>query len=158
MLIADYIRWRRYTNCHALKLAQIISMSSGHMAFGGTIAENIGYGKESYKRNSCGGKGRSYRRISKCRTGDTVITEDGINLSEAKQLLTIARYAAQNVYSHTYEATSNVDSRTEIKIQDAMKSMHVNLLYNSAPSSTVRHADIILVMRDKCERKEPTMS
>ena len=48
------------------------------------------------------------------------------------------------------EATSNVDSRTEIKIQDAMKKlMHGKTCFIIAHRlSTVRHADIILVMRD----------
>ena len=74
--------------------------------FGGTIAENIGYGKERATREEIVAAAKAAHidgYIESLPDGyDTVITEDGINLSKGqKQLLTIARYAAQNVYSHT---------------------------------------------------------
>ena len=83
---------------------------------------------------------------------DTVLNEEGTNVSQGqKQLLTIAR----TIISHPKimildEATSSVDTRTEILIQKAM-----NKLTEGRTSfiiahrlSTIRDADIILVMRD----------
>ncbi len=124
--------------------------------FGGTIAENIGYGKERATREEIVAAAKAAHidgYIESLPDGyDTVITEDGINLSKGqKQLLTIARAMLPKTSILILdEATSNVDSRTEIKIQDAMKKlMHCKTCFIIAHRlSTVRHADIILVMRD----------
>ena len=124
--------------------------------FGGTIAENIGYGKERATREEIVAAAKAAHidgYIESLPDGyDTVITEDGINLSKGqKQLLTIARAMLPKTSILILdEATSNVDSRTEIKIQDAMKKlMHGKTCFIIAHRlSTVRHADIILVMRD----------
>jgi len=124
--------------------------------FGGTIAENIGYGKEGATREEIVAAAKAAHidgYIESLPDGyDTVITEDGINLSKGqKQLLTIARAMLPKTSILILdEATSNVDSRTEIKIQDAMKQlMRGKTCFIIAHRlSTVRHADIILVMRD----------
>lgn len=124
--------------------------------FGGTIAENIGYGKEGATREEIVAAAKAAHidgYIESLPDGyDTVITEDGINLSKGqKQLLTIARAMLPKTSILILdEATSNVDSRTEIKIQDAMKQlMRGKICFIIAHRlSTVRHADIILVMRD----------
>ena len=83
---------------------------------------------------------------------DTVISEDGGNLSQGqKQLLTIARaILADNKILILDEATSSVDTRTEIEIQKAMD----NLMKGRTSFviahrlSTIRDADLILVMKD----------
>lgn len=124
--------------------------------FGGTIAENIGYGKEGATRDEIIVAAKAAHidgYIESLPDGyETVITEDGINLSKGqKQLLTIARAMLPKTSILILdEATSNVDSRTEIKIQDAMKQlMHGKTCFIIAHRlSTVRNADIILVMRD----------
>ncbi len=83
---------------------------------------------------------------------DTVITEAGSNLSEGqKQLLTIARVMLINPPMLILdEATSNIDTRTEAKIQSAFQ-----VMMNGKTSfviahrlSTIRNADIILVMNN----------
>jgi len=83
---------------------------------------------------------------------DTVLNEEGTNVSQGqKQLLTIARTIISNPKIMILdEATSSVDTRTEILIQKAM-----NKLTEGRTSfiiahrlSTIRDADIILVMRD----------
>ncbi|MCD7783808.1 MAG: ATP-binding cassette domain-containing protein, partial [Firmicutes bacterium] len=83
---------------------------------------------------------------------DTVITEDGINLSKGqKQLFTIARaMLPECVVLILDEATSNVDSRTERKIQAAMKKlMEGKTSFIIAHRlSTVQNADVILVVHD----------
>lgn len=83
---------------------------------------------------------------------DTEITEDGGNLSNGqKQLLCIARVMLLNPPILILdEATSSIDTRTEIKVQDAFaKLMEGKTSFVVAHRlSTVRNADIILVMKD----------
>jgi ATP-binding cassette subfamily B protein len=81
---------------------------------------------------------------------DTVINEDGMNLSKGqKQLLTIARAMLLDAKMLILdEATSNVDTRTEIKIQKAMrKLMEDKTCFVIAHRlSTIQGADLILVV------------
>lgn len=83
---------------------------------------------------------------------DTILHERGDNISKGqKQLLTIAR--AMLIESNLLildEATSNVDTNTEMKIQDAMrKLMEDKTCFVIAHRlSTIKHADIILVLKD----------
>ena len=83
---------------------------------------------------------------------DTVLTDDGTNISKGqKQLMTIAR--AMLLDSNMLildEATSNVDTRTEVQIQAAMrKLMQDKTCFVVAHRlSTIQHADLILVVRD----------
>lgn len=82
----------------------------------------------------------------------TVVKEDGTNISNGqKQLLTIAR--AMLLDSHMVildEATSNVDTRTEIRIQEAMRRLmrDKTCFVIAHRLSTIRDADRILVVRD----------
>ena len=82
----------------------------------------------------------------------TVLTDDGVNVSKGqKQLLTIAR--AMLIESNMLildEATSNVDSRTEESIRDAMQNLMKGktCFVIAHRLSTIRHADCILVVRD----------
>ena len=83
---------------------------------------------------------------------DTLLTDGGVSLSKGqRQLLTIAR----SMLSHAHllildEATSNVDTRTELLIRDAMaKLMRGKTSFVIAHRlSTVRNADLILVVKD----------
>ncbi len=124
--------------------------------FHGTIYENIVYGKENatpeeVKKAAKAARIDSY--IESLPDGyDTILTDEGINISKGqKQLITIARaMLADSAMLILDEATSNVDSRTEIKIQEAM-----NELMQDRTSfviahrlSTIRDADLILVLQN----------
>ena len=82
---------------------------------------------------------------------DTVITDDGVNISKGqRQLMTIARAMMSDAPMLILdEATSNVDSRTEMRIQSAMlELMRDRTCFVIAHRlSTVRGADVILVLR-----------
>jgi ATP-binding cassette subfamily B protein len=81
---------------------------------------------------------------------DTVLSEDGINISQGqKQLLTIARAMLLDVRMLILdEATSNVDTRTEIRIQEAMRTLMKDktCFVIAHRLSTIQNADSILVM------------
>jgi ATP-binding cassette subfamily B protein len=83
---------------------------------------------------------------------DTILNEDGINISQGqKQLLTIARAMRLDVRILILdEATSNVDTRTEIRIQEAMRRLMKDktCFVIAHRLSTIRNADAILVMQD----------
>ena len=83
---------------------------------------------------------------------DTVIGEDGGSLSQGqKQLLCIARVMlCLQPMLILDEATSSIDTRTEVKIQDAFsKMMEVRTTFIVAHRlSTIKEADVILVMKD----------
>ena len=124
--------------------------------FHGSIFENIAYGKEGatleeVKKAAKGAKIHSY--IESLPDGyDTILSDDGINISKGqKQLITIARAMLSDAPMLILdEATSNVDSRTEIKIQSAMAQlMEGRTSFVIAHRlSTVQNADMILVVRD----------
>jgi ATP-binding cassette subfamily B protein len=83
---------------------------------------------------------------------DTVLNEDGVNISQGqKQLLTIARAMLLDVRMLILdEATSNVDTRTEIRIQEAMRRLMKDktCFVIAHRLSTIQNADLILVMED----------
>ncbi len=124
--------------------------------FHGTIFENIAYGSESITREqviSACKAARIHSFIMSLPDGyDTLLSESAINISKGqKQLLTIAR--AMLIDSPMLildEATSNVDSKTERDISDAMvRLMRDKTCFVIAHRlSTVRDADCILVVRD----------
>ena len=124
--------------------------------FGGTIAENIAYGKEGATREEIVAAAKAAMiddYIESLPDGyDTVLTEDGINLSKGqKQLMTIARAMLPECSILILdEATSNVDSRTEVKIQSAMAKLmeKKTSIVIEHRLSTVRDADVIIVIRD----------
>ncbi len=124
--------------------------------FGGTIAENIAYGKENATREEIVGAAKAAMiddYIESLPEGyDTVLTEGGINLSKGqRQLLTIARAMLPSCSILILdEATSNVDSRTEVKIQAAMAKLMEGKtsIVIAHRLSTVKDADTILVVRD----------
>lgn len=124
--------------------------------FEGTIRENIAYGKPNASLTeieAAAKKAYLHSFIKRLSDGyDTKITESGGNLSEGqKQLLTIARVMLINPPMLILdEATSSVDTRTEIKIQSAfLKMMEGRTSFVIAHRlSTVRDADLILVMQN----------
>lgn len=124
--------------------------------FSGTIKENIMYGKEAatdLEIISAAKIANAHKFISRLPEGyDTVLSEDGSNLSAGeKQLLAIARAVLSNPSILILdEATSNVDTRTELRIQQAM----LNLMKGRTSFiiahrlSTIRDADSIMVIED----------
>ena len=124
--------------------------------FNGTIYENIVYGKENATMEEVKAAAKAARidtYIESLPDGyDTVLTDDGINISKGqKQLITIARaMLADSSMLILDEATSNVDSRTEIKIQEAMNElMQGRTCFVIAHRlSTIRDADLILVLQN----------
>ena len=122
--------------------------------FRGTVYENIAYGKENATREevvSAAKAARIHGYIMQLPQGyDTVISEDGGNISKGqKQLMTIARamlYDAKMLILD--EATSNVDTTTERRIQKAMRELMADktCFVIAHRLSTIQHADNILVI------------
>lgn len=124
--------------------------------FGSSIYENIAYGREGATLEEVKQAAKAARIdsfIESLPDGyDTVITDDGVNISKGqRQLITIARAMISNSQMLILdEATSNVDSRTEIKIQEAMgELMKGKTCFVIAHRlSTIQNADCILVIQD----------
>ena len=122
--------------------------------FRGTIAENIGYGKPGATREEIEEAARKAYCDHFIRTMpegyDTVIGEDTANLSGGqKQLLTIARaLLADKPLLILDEATSNVDTRTEVMIQKAMDELMAGktCFVIAHRLSTIVDSDLILVL------------
>ena len=122
--------------------------------FTGTVYENLSYGREGVSREQVEAAARAagiHSFISRLPQGyDTVLNEEGSNVSKGqKQLLTIARAMLLDAGMLILdEATSNVDTRTERRIQAAMtKLMEGKTCFVIAHRlSTIRNADWILVM------------
>ena len=122
----------------------------------GTIRENIAMGKPDATMEEITAAAKlshAHTFIKRLPKGyDTVITEDGGNLSQGqKQLLCIARVMlCLPPMLILDEATSSIDTRTEIKIQNAFATMMTGRtsFIVAHRLSTIREADIILVMKD----------
>ncbi|MDR0668889.1 MAG: ABC transporter ATP-binding protein/permease, partial [Treponema sp.] len=130
--------------------------------FNGTVYDNIAYGH----RHSGTARGATREEVINAAKAaqahsfimqlpqgyDTILNEDGINISQGqKQLLTIARAMLPDVRMLILdEATSNVDTRTEIRIQEAMRRLMKDktCFVIAHRLSTIRNADLILVMED----------
>ncbi len=124
--------------------------------FSGTIYDNIAYAKPGATRQEVEAVARAakiHHYIMSLPEGyDTVITDDGANISKGqKQLLTIARAMLVDARMLILdEATSNVDTRTEVQIQQAMRRLmrDKTCFVVAHRLSTIRNADLILVVRD----------
>ena len=122
--------------------------------FAGTIRDNIGYGKQDATAEEIVAAARAAYADHFIRTlpdgYDTLLDEDASNLSSGqKQLLTIARaFLASPPILILDEATSNVDTRTEILIQEAMSRLRQGRtsFVIAHRLSTIRNADTIIVM------------
>lgn len=124
--------------------------------FSGTVFENIAYSKENATMEevvAAAKAARIHSYITRLPEGyNTMLNDAGSNISKGqKQLMTIAR--AMLLDSHMLildEATSNVDTRTEMQIQAAMRSLMKDktCFVIAHRLSTIRDADLILVMQD----------
>ncbi|HIR61816.1 MAG TPA: ABC transporter ATP-binding protein, partial [Candidatus Faecivivens stercoravium] len=124
--------------------------------FTGTIRQNIAYGRPDATDEEVIAAAKAahiHDFIMALPDGyDTVITEDGVNISQGqKQLMTIARAMLLDAQMLILdEATSNVDTRTEIRIQAAMRELMKGktCFVIAHRLSTIQNADNILVVRD----------
>jgi len=122
--------------------------------FGGTIRDNIAYGNPSATEDEVLAAARTTyvdRFVHSLPDGyDTVIGDEGDTISAGeRQLLTIARaFLADPAILILDEATSSVDTRTEVLIQEAMNRLRSNRtsFVIAHRLSTIRGADVILVM------------
>ena len=124
--------------------------------FGGTIRENIAYGKPSATEEQIRAAAKAtyvHRFVQSLPLGyDTILDNEGGAVSAGeKQLLTIARaFLADPTILILDEATSSVDTRTEVLIQRAMvalRSQRTSFVI-AHRLSTIRDANVILVMED----------
>ncbi len=124
--------------------------------FGGTIRENIAYGRPGASEEEVMEAARATyvdRFVHSFPDGyDTVLDAEGGNISAGeKQLVTIARaFLSDPALLILDEATSSVDTRTELLVQKAMSALRQDRtsFVIAHRLSTIRDADVILVMRD----------
>lgn len=124
--------------------------------FHGTVYDNIVYGKENASMEQVKAAAKAAKidaYIESLPEGyDTVLSDDGVNISKGqRQLITIARaFLSDAPMLILDEATSNVDSRTEIQIQSAMNDLMKGrtCFVIAHRLSTIQNADTILVVRD----------
>ena len=124
--------------------------------FEGTIGENIGYAQENMPKEKIKAAAKSACAHSFIKTlpggYDMLLSKGAENISQGeRQLLTISRAIASNPEIMILdEATSNVDTHTEVLIQKAMAELMKGRtsFVIAHRLSTIREADVILVMRD----------
>lgn len=124
--------------------------------FNGTIRDNIAYGKENATEEEIITAAKAAHADHFIRVlpdgYNTILNEEVSNISQGqKQLLTIARaLLADPEIMILDEATSSVDTRTELQIQNAMKTLMKGRtsFVIAHRLSTIREADVILVMKD----------
>ncbi|MFA5471742.1 MAG: ABC transporter ATP-binding protein [Acholeplasmataceae bacterium] len=124
--------------------------------FHGTVYENIAYGNGDVSRlevEEAAKKAHIHSYIKHLPEGyDTLLTDEGLNISKGqKQLLVIARAMLSKTKMLILdEATSNVDTHTEVQIQQAMLNLmkHKTTFVIAHRLSTIQNADLILVVKD----------
>jgi ATP-binding cassette, subfamily B, multidrug efflux pump len=122
--------------------------------FHGTIRENIAYGREDASEAEIVRAAKAAQADHFIRTlpesYNTVLNQEATNISQGqKQLLTIARaFLADPALLILDEATSSVDTRTEVLVQHAMAALRADRtsFVIAHRLSTIRDADLILVM------------
>jgi ATP-binding cassette subfamily B multidrug efflux pump len=120
------------------------------------VLDNIAYARPDATRQEVEAVARAamiHSFITKLPQGyDTIIGDDGVNISKGqKQLITIARAMLSDARMLILdEATSNVDTQTERRIQQAMRTLMAGRtsFVIAHRLSTIRNADNILVVRD----------
>ncbi|MBC7228186.1 MAG: ABC transporter ATP-binding protein [Thermoflexales bacterium] len=153
-ILIDGYDVRQFTRADVRQLFGMVLQDT--WLFNGTILENIRYGREDATDEEVVAAARAARIDRYIRTlpegYNTVINEEMTNISQGqKQLLTIARaFLADPPMLILDEATSSVDTHTELLIQEAMDElMRGRTSFVIAHRlSTIRNADLILVVRD----------
>ncbi|MDE7029999.1 MAG: ABC transporter ATP-binding protein/permease [Lachnospiraceae bacterium] len=148
-------------DCHAVQKVTRASLRRAYAMvlqdtwlFEGTVFENIAYGRQGATLEEVADAARAakiHSYIKRLPQGyDTVLTDEGTNISKGqKQLLTIARAMLLDAPMLIFdEATSNVDTRTEQQIQQAMRRLmeHKTCFVIAHRLSTIQNADVILVV------------
>lgn len=124
--------------------------------FHGSVYDNIAYGKENASLDEVKNAAKLARIHSYIESlpeaYNTILSDDGINISKGqKQLITLARaFLSDAPMLILDEATSNVDSRTEALIQEAINDLMKNktCFIIAHRLSTIKNADTILVIKD----------
>jgi ATP-binding cassette subfamily B protein len=124
--------------------------------FHGSVFDNIAYGNDKISRievEEAAKKAHIHAFIKHLPEGyDTILTDEGLNISKGqKQLLVIARAMLSKTKMLILdEATSNVDTHTEVQIQKAMLALMKNktTFVIAHRLSTIKNADLILVVKD----------
>lgn len=150
----DGINSKDYTRDSLRKVFGIVLQDT--YLFSGTVKENIRYGRPDALEEEvirAAKLANAHGFITRLPKGyETILEESGGNLSQGeKQLLTIARaILAKPSILILDEATSNVDTRTELKIQEAMAEIMKNrtTFIIAHRLSTIRDADRIMVVED----------
>ena len=148
----DGVDTRQMTRSHLRSMFGMVLQDP--WLFRGTIRENIAYGREDATPEQVEAAARAARADHFIHTlpegYDTVVDDDATNVSQGeKQLLTIARaFLADPEILILDEATSSVDTRTEVLIQQAMAQLmrHRTSFVIAHRLSTIRKAHTILVM------------
>lgn len=151
-ILIDGVDTRRMTRSALRRLFGMVLQDA--WLFSGTIRENLAYGREGVSERELLAAARAARVDHFVRAlpegYDTVLDEDATNLSQGEnQLLTIARaFLADPQILILDEATSSVDTRTEVLIQEAMAELMKGrtTFVIAHRLSTIRGADEILVM------------
>jgi len=151
-ILVDGVDTRHITRSDLRRLFGMVLQDT--WLFSGTIRENIAYGREGASEDEVRAAARAARVDHFVRAlpdgYDTVLDDDATNVSAGeKQLLTIARaFLADPDVLILDEATSSVDTRTEVLIQQAMAELMKDRtsFVIAHRLSTIRGADIILVM------------
>ena len=151
-ILVDDVDARQMTRSDLRRLFGMVLQDT--WLFTGTIRENIAYGREGASEDDVLAAARAARVDHFVRTLDdgyeTVLDDDATNVSQGeRQLLTIARaFLADPDVLILDEATSSVDTRTEVLIQEAMAELMKDRtsFVIAHRLSTIRGADTILVM------------
>ena len=151
-ILLDHVNARELTRDNVRRTFGMVLQDT--WLFTGTIRDNIGYGREGASKEEIIAAAEAAHVDHFARTQpdgyDTVIDEDSSNISAGqKQLVTIARaFVANPTILILDEATSSVDTRTEVLIQEAMARLrHGRTSFVIAHRlSTIRNADTIVVM------------
>lgn len=145
----------REVTCESLR-KQLGTVLQDNFLFADTVMENIRYGNPSATDEECIAAAKlanADQWITRLPNGyNTLLSERGSNLSQGqRQLLAIARaVVADPKILILDEATSNVDTRTEVRIQEALLRLMKNRtsFVIAHRLSTIRKADQVLVIRD----------
>ncbi|MDY0210193.1 MAG: ABC transporter ATP-binding protein [Acholeplasma sp.] len=153
-ILADKVNITHYTRASLRRSFSMVLQDT--WLFTGSIYENIAYGNGDVTHEdivSAAKRAKIHDFIMALPEGyETVLSDEGLNISKGqKQLLVIARAMLSNTKMLILdEATSNVDTQTEIDIQQAMLKLMENKtsFVIAHRLSTIQNADWILVMRD----------